>query len=125
MLGIEVVGADDPKSSSAVACFYEIGEELGDTKPAVAEGKFEIVTLGGLLFSHESCETNLSSLSNKAVLIGHLDSLSGLDHFRMGYVAGPPDLVKLIQTWKQALSICSAAPSQRAAMFAISKGGVS
>ena len=125
MLGIKVVDADDSKSSSADACLRTVGEELGDTKPAVADGKFEIVALGGLLFSDRPCETDVFPLSTNTVLIGHLDSLPGLDHFRMGYVAGPPDLVKRIQTWKQALSICSAAPSQRAAMFAISKGDVS
>ena len=121
MLGIEAVGADDPKASGASACFCGIDEKLGGNTPPVPDGCFEILALGDLLFSKRSLETDLSIVSHDTILIGHLDSLPGLDHFRMGYVAGPPDLVKRIQTWKQALSICSAAPSQRAALFAISR----
>lgn len=125
VLGAAVVENDDLDSARADARLREFEKVLSDANAPVSEGKFEIVALGGLLFSEGSRETDLSSLSTDTVLIGHLDSLSGLDHFRLGYVAGPPDIVKRIQTWKQALSICSAAPSQRAAMFAISQGGVS
>jgi aspartate/methionine/tyrosine aminotransferase len=125
MLGTVNVGTDDPEASGADACLCEFDKVRSDAKEPVPDGRFEIVALGGLLFSENSSKTDLSVFPANTVLIGHLDSLSGLDHFRLGYVAGPPDVVKRIQTWKQALSICSAAPSQRAAMFAISQGGVS
>lgn len=125
MLGTVVVGADDPDASNADGCLCEFDTVRSDAKEQIPDGRFKIVVLGGLLFSENSSKTDLSSFPASTVLIGNLDSLSGLDHFRLGYVAGPPDVVKRIQTWKQALSICSAAPSQRAAMFAISQGGVS
>ena len=125
MLGIGMVGANDPNGGNADVCYSQVGDKLGGSHTEVPDADFEILAMGGLLFSERSRETDLSSVSTDAILIGHLDSLSGLDHFRMGYVAGPPDIVKRIQTWKQALSICSAAPSQRAAMFVISQRGVS
>jgi len=119
LLSIEMVAPTDSKAGSAVAVYSEIAGEPLDLPRPTNDQRFEILALGGLLFSERGCETDLSSLSSRTLLIGHLDSLPGLDHFRMAFVAGPPDLVKRIQIWKQALSICSAAPSQRAAMFAI------
>ena len=125
LLGIEVVGPHDPKAGNAQAFYREVGENLGGSAPVVRDGCFEILSLGDVLFSEKPGEADLSSLSKHTVVVGHFDSLPGLGHFRMAYVAGPPELVKRIQAWKQALSICSAAPSQRAAMFAISKERVS
>lgn len=125
LLSIEVVGPADPKARDAQAVYRELGESIGDSAPVVGEGCFEILSLGDLLFSERAGEADLSSVSEHTVVVGHFDSLQGLRQFRMAYVAGPPELVKRIQTWKQALSICSAAPSQRAAMFAISKEGPS
>lgn len=120
LLDIETVDPNDPKAGHAAAVYREIGTGRGDVSLPGSDGRFEILALGGLLFSERSRDTDLASVSNQAIVIGNLDSLPGLDHFRMAYVAGPPDTVKRIQTWKQALSICSAAPSQRAAMFAVS-----
>jgi DNA-binding transcriptional MocR family regulator len=121
VMGIQEVDPDDPKAGHAMASYREVREGFDDLAPVVREGCFEILSLGGLLFSEEPWDSDLSSLSDHSIVIGHFDSLPGLDHFRMGYVAGPPELVKRMQTWKQALSICSAAPSQRAAMFLLSE----
>lgn len=121
LLGIEVVSLDDPEAAKARALYREVGKPLRPEAPVVGEERFEILALGDLLFSERAGEIDLSPVPNHAICLGHLDSLPGLDHFRMGYVAGPPDLVRRIQIWKQALSICSAAPSQRAALFAISR----
>lgn len=52
-------------------------------------------------------------------LVGTLDDLPGLSSFRVGFVCAPRELALKIGTWKQALSICSAAPSQRAALLAL------
>lgn len=51
--------------------------------------------------------------------VGTLDDLPGLSSFRVGFVCAPRELALKICTWKQALSICSAAPSQRAALLAL------
>ena len=39
--------------------------------------------------------------------------------FRLGFVAAPPEVLANITKWKQASSICSPAPSQRAALRAL------
>jgi hypothetical protein len=119
-MGVEGVGLDDPDAAKARAFYWEVGEPPSSKAPVAGEERFEVVSLGDMLFSERVEEVDLSPVPNHAICVGHLDSLPGLDHFRMGYVAGPPDLVKRIQTWKQAFSICSAAPSQRAGLFAIS-----
>ncbi|MFC1662431.1 hypothetical protein ACFL3S_13425 [Gemmatimonadota bacterium] len=125
LMGIEVAGPDDQEAEKAQAFYREVGEEPGHPTQVVRDDCVEILALGDLLFSGRSPEADLEPLSRPTIFLGHFDSLPGLDHFRMAYVAGPPELVKRIQTWKQALSICSAAPSQRAAMFATSRERVS
>ena len=52
------------------------------------------------------------------VFIGTLDGLPGMPPFRLGFAAGPQAPIRRVMTWKQAWSICSAGPSQRAALFA-------
>ena len=53
------------------------------------------------------------------IVIGSLDGLSGMHPFRLGFVAAPPEVLANITKWKQASSICSPAPSQRAALRAL------
>ena len=53
------------------------------------------------------------------IVIGSLDGLSGMHPFRLGFVAAPPEVLAGITKWKQASSICSPAPSQRAALWAL------
>jgi hypothetical protein len=119
LLDIAVVDAKNPSAGIAQASYRELGDDSDEASLTGAESRFEILSLGGLLFSADSPASKDSILSSGAIVIGHLDSVPGLDHFRLGYVAGPAELVKRIQTWKQALSICTAGPSQRAALFAI------
>lgn len=123
-LRIEVLGTHDAAAESALACYREIVDEFDGTILPAHLNCPRIFALGGLLYSKGANDGVLKFLTEDSIMIGHLDSLPGLDHFRVGYVAGPPDVVKQIQTWKQALSICSAAPSQRAALFAIDKEGL-
>ena len=54
------------------------------------------------------------------VIIGDFDGRPELASFRVGYVCAPKELAKKVRSWKQALSICTAAPSQRAAILALS-----
>jgi len=56
---------------------------------------------------------------DRTIVIGGLDRLPGDAAFGAGFVAGPPALIGPVRTWKQAFSICTAAPSQRAALTAL------
>jgi aspartate/methionine/tyrosine aminotransferase len=56
---------------------------------------------------------------DRTLLIGNLHSISSLSTFRVAYIMGPKALITRCRPWKQALSICSAAPSQRAALHAL------
>ena len=53
------------------------------------------------------------------IVIGSLDGLHAMRPFRLGFVAAPPETLKGVTRWKQASSICSPAPSQRAALWAL------
>ena len=53
------------------------------------------------------------------IVIGSLDGLEAMRPFRLGFVAAPPETLARITKWKQASSICSPAPSQRAALWAL------
>ena len=53
------------------------------------------------------------------IVIGSLDGLVAMRPFRLGFVAAPPETLNGITKWKQASSICSPAPSQRAALWAL------
>jgi hypothetical protein len=119
LLEITAIGMGDEDAVAADASYREIAANVAAMPGAGRSNGIEIVSLGGLLFSGESPVEQLRGSAGSAVLIGNLDSVPGLDHFRLGFVAGPPDIIKRIQTWKQALSICTAGPSQRAALFAI------
>ena len=121
LLDIAVVDPSQTSAATAMASYREFGDESSAAAVAGTTESIGILALGGFLFSSESRSPGATTLPSSAILIGHLDSVPGLDHFRIGYVAGPPEIVKRIQTWKQALSICTAGPSQRATLFAIEK----
>ena len=53
------------------------------------------------------------------IVVGSLDGLRPMHPFRLGFVAAPPAALAGIAKWKQASSICSPAPSQRAALWAL------
>lgn len=58
--------------------------------------------------------------STRTLITGNLHALAGLSTFRVAYMMGSKDYIAKCRPWKQALSICSAAPSQRAAIHALS-----
>lgn len=53
------------------------------------------------------------------VVVGSLYGLDAMRPFRLGFVAAAPEILSGITKWKQASSICSPAPSQRAALWAL------
>ena len=53
------------------------------------------------------------------IVIGSLDGLGAMRPFRLGFVAAAPETLSGITRWKQASSICSPAPSQRAALWVL------
>jgi len=99
------------------------------TQIVVTAGEEEALFVAGLALAHGASAPADAFLSRRAatapelpslgVVIGNLDALPGVASFRVGFVAGPADLVRRIQTWKQAFSICTAGPSQRAALAAL------
>jgi aspartate/methionine/tyrosine aminotransferase len=59
--------------------------------------------------------------SSRTLITGNLDALPGVSSFRVAYLMASKDRIARCRPWKQALSICSAAPSQRAAIHALSR----
>jgi aspartate/methionine/tyrosine aminotransferase len=57
-----------------------------------------------------------------SIVLGTLDSLPGLSSFRVGFTSAPSTsrISPRLKRWKQALSICTSAPSQRAALLTLS-----
>ncbi len=83
------------------------------------EGVPRIVCLWRAVGSEASIAT--TDLRPGDLFVGTMDGLPGMPPFRLGFAAGPPDRIRRVMTWKQAWSICSPGPSQRAALFAIAE----
>ena len=64
-----------------------------------------------------------ASISEDSVIIGNLDGVAGMSAHRVGYAAGPAATMAEVMKWKQAFSICTAAPSQRAAIWMLDEAG--
>lgn len=77
-----------------------------------------IHAIGDRLFRSDAPAHSDDALAN-VIVIGSLDGLAAMQPFRLGFVAAPPKTLAGIARWKQASSICSPAPSQRAALFAL------
>lgn len=73
---------------------------------------------GSSLFGSRG-RTSRGDVPANLIVIGSLDGLAGMHPFRLGFVAAPPRTLADITKWKQASSICSPAPSQRAALWAL------
>lgn len=74
--------------------------------------------VGGSLFGPRN-RTLRADLPANLIVIGSLDGLDGMRPFGLGFVAAEPGTLAGITRWKQASSICSPAPSQRAALWAL------
>ena len=90
-------------------------EETGTGAP------MEIVDCGDRLLGRDDAEPSflagvgLAGVGEDAVLVGSLDGLPELAPFRVGFFRAPPRLLGRLRSLKQAVSICTAAPSQRTA----------
>ena len=85
-------------------------EEAGTGAP------MEIVDCGDRLLGRDDAEPSfLAGVGEDAVLVGSLDGLPELAPFRVGFFRAPPRLLGRLRSLKQAISICTAAPSQRTA----------
>ncbi len=83
-------------------------EYEGDPDPSA-----RVIVIGTALFGGDH-----AVLEPTDIIIGSLRGLEGMRPFTLGFVAASPDTLTKITKWKQASSICSPAPSQRAALWA-------
>ena len=90
-------------------------EETGASAP------IEIVDCEDRLLGRDDTEASflagvgLAGVGEDAVLVGSLDGLPELAPFRVGFFRAPSRLLGRLRGLKQAVSICTAAPSQRTA----------
>ena len=92
-------GAEAAESVAAAAGALPI-LDLGDALPGLASGALRGVRPG-------------------TVVVGSLDGWPGLAGFRSGFFFSPPETLTRLRGLKQAISICTAAPSQRAAALVL------
>ena len=99
------------------------GAEVRLTTPedSGGSGAAEIVDCSDRLLRPPG-EPFLSEVGEDAILVGSLDGLPGLAPFRVGFFRAPPGLLPRLRGLKQAISICTAAPSQRAAALLLGAG---
>jgi len=110
------------ESGAAAPLHYRDTTQNGETA-AQADGRLDdsvpcVHTVGGSLFGSEGRTLGGDAPAN-LIVVGSLDGLDGMHPFRLGFVAAEPQTLAGITRWKQASSICSPAPSQRAALWAL------
>ncbi len=88
-------------------------------RAAPGDGGTSVHALGDSLFAVDAPPVDRNHGLANVIVIGSLDGLHAMRPFRLGFVAAPPETLKGITKWKQASSICSPAPSQRAALWAL------
>lgn len=91
--------------------------EEGDEGSGRTAGALRIVDLGHSLASLPA--DALRRVLPGAVLVGSLDGWPELAGFRVGFFFAPPAVFDRLRGLKQAVSICTAAPSQRAAALVL------
>ncbi len=91
-------------------------EEAGGATPV------EIVDCGDRLLPGDAQGAFLAGVGEEAVLVGSLDGLPELASFRVGFFRAPPRLLGRLRSLKQAVSVCTAAPSQRTAALLLGAG---
>ena len=136
---VRVIEPDTDAASGAEAAFhlieYEEGEATSQDGSASHNPELpQVHAIGERLFaatgdpaSHPprspqpEAGTSAGSAAalSDAIVIGSLGGLEGMQPFSLGFVAAPKDVRPRIAKWKQASSICSPAPSQRAALWAL------
>jgi aminotransferase len=90
---------------------------------AEADGITDVLNIGDAVADVASVA--VPAVGKTTVVIGGLEALPGQVAFGTGFVAGPAARLAPIRSWKQAFSICTAAPSQRAALLAMASASFS
>ena len=118
------VAKADPDAAGRGPAVFDYADQAHDTAhgthaqdrpdPSVSR----IHAIGDWLFRPDGRRHVDDTLAD-VIVIGSLDELRAMRPFRLGFVAAPPRTLAGIARWKQASSICSPAPSQRAALWAL------
>ena len=115
-------------AACALLDLFPVGDAAGAVArvvaPEEADGTapVEIVDCGDRLLPGDAQGAFLAGVGEEAVLIGSLDGLPELAPFRVGFFRVPPRLLGRLRSLKQAVSICTAAPSQRTAALLLGAG---
>ena len=96
-----------------------IEDESQDTSDGVVRYRVPASGVSVVVLADALFRENPPTCEPDEVLVGSFSSLVGMAPFTLGFAAAEPDVVKRITKWKQASSICSPAPSQRAALWAL------
>lgn len=125
---VRVIEPGTDAASEAEAAFHLIEHEAGAAIPENGNadgtpGLTPVHAIGDRLFSPHADPRSRAAESGGApadvIVIGSLDGLERMHPFSLGFVAAPVAVRPRIAKWKQASSICSPAPSQRAALWAL------
>jgi hypothetical protein len=114
-MGVQVDEGTATPPPATVARYREV-----DTGPPATPGDDDgvsvphICAVGAALFLDEPL-----TLVTADIIVGTLDGLAEMTPFSLGFVAAEPGVLQDITKWKQASSICSPGPSQRAALWAL------
>ena len=123
LMKLELRRPDDAVPDGGIRLIYREGQAdrgahetlIGRT---VRGGLVDILNLGSALAS--GCPAGIPPYAaDRTLILGSFDALPGASSFRIGYLAGPERFTRRAAVWKQAFSICSAAPSQRAVLKAL------
>ena len=119
---VDWMGLARAGSGAPASLYYRDATQDGETGPQADSSLDHSVpcvhTVGGSLFGSEGW-TWRGDVPANLIVIGSLDGLDAMLPFRLGFVAAEPQTLAGITKWKQASSICSPAPSQRAALWAL------
>ena len=120
-LGISTGEVRAPADLEYEALFRLMGLEVmrdeGSELISFEKSPFTILDVGERL--QQGLPGNIDA--EHTLIVGNLDAQEGLGSFHVGFICGPTSAVARVRRWKQALSICTAAPSQRAAFLSLSR----
>ena len=117
---VRVIAPGTDAASAAEAAFHLIEHQAGARAPRSESASetplVQVHAIGDRLFGSPA---EAAAVPTDAIVIGSLHGLEGMPPFSLGFVAAPVAVRPRIAKWKQASSICSPAPSQRAALWAL------
>lgn len=127
---VRVIEPGSEAASGTEAAFHLIEYEAGAAIPENGNVSHtpeltRVHAIGDRLFAGHDDQPSSAAESAESggdpdtIVIGSLDGLEGMHPFSLGFVATSIAMRPRIAKWKQASSICSPAPSQRAALWAL------